>query len=319
VRHNAWDFAYKGGAIFDWFAKFRRGALGAPYPEHVRFVTRSYRYNSAYWVRIDGLTPGVPASIDAVWTSKTDLKIETQNLDGFTLALNRPAALVSIDGIALRVKPAAQLSFTRSSGRWLPGLLAPRGKRPGAEGPIAESVAARHIYVYGTTGARAAEELNARRKIAETAASWSTPRWRLSLTLPVKADTAVTSEDLDTADLVLFGARETNSLIDRFAARLPLALSAGAADYGLLFIAPVGTRYALVSSGLPWWTGADDANRGGYRYAPEQYRLLRTFGDYILFKGSLANVVAEGRFDRNWKLPADVSAKMLATGTVTIH
>ena len=65
-------------------------------------------------------------------------------------------------------------------------------------------------------------------------------------------------------------------------------------------------------------TGADEANRGGYRFAPEQYRLLSTFGDYILFKGSLANVLAEGRFDRNGKVGADVAAKLRATGTVTI-
>ena len=52
---------------------------------------------------------------------------------------------------------------------------------------------------------------------------------------------------------------------------------------------------------------------------PEQFRLLSTFGDYILFKGSLANVVVEGRFDRNWKVPADTAPKMLATGTVTVH
>ena len=73
-----------------------------------------------------------------------------------------------------------------------------------------------------------------------------------------------------------------------------------------------------MSSGLPWWTGADDAHRGGDPFAPAQYRLLATFGDYILFKGSLAHVVAEGRFDRNWKLPADAAAKMSGTGTVTI-
>ena len=57
-----------------------------------------------------------------------------------------------------------------------------------------------------------------------------------------------------------------------------------------------------MSSGLPWWTGADEANRGGPPLAPPQYRLLSTFGDFIFFKGSLANVVAEGRFDRNWKV-----------------
>jgi hypothetical protein len=74
-----------------------------------------------------------------------------------------------------------------------------------------------------------------------------------------------------------------------------------------------------VSSGLPWWTGAEEANRGGYAWAPATYRLLSTFGDYILFKGSLANVLAEGRFDRSGKVPAAVAEKLRAAGTVTIR
>src|SRR5262249_14353500 len=100
---------------------------------------------------------------------------------------------------------------------------------------------------------------------------------------------------------------------------LPLALLPGAADYGLVFIAPIGSHYALVNSGLPWWTGADEARRGGDPFLPEQYRLLTTFGDYILFKGSLANVIAQARFDRNGKLPPDAPARMLATGTITTN
>ncbi len=119
---------------------------------------------------------------------------------------------------------------------------------------------------------------------------------------------------------MLFGAAETNTLIARFDDRLPLSLNPGAADYGLLFIAPMGKHYALVSSGLPWWTGAEEARPAvGISFAPPQFRLLQTFGDYTLFKGSLANVVAEGRFDRNWKVPPDAAAKMAATGTVTIR
>jgi hypothetical protein len=118
---------------------------------------------------------------------------------------------------------------------------------------------------------------------------------------------------------VLFGNADTNSLIARFAARLPLSLNPDAADYGLLFVAPGPKHYLLVSSGLPWWTGADGTDRGGYPFAPGQYRLLSTFGDYVLFKGSLGHVVAEGRFEPNWKVPADASSKMTATGTVTVH
>jgi hypothetical protein len=126
----------------------------------------------------------------------------------------------------------------------------------------------------------------------------------------VKADTEITETERQAADLVLFGTAETNELIAQLGGSFPLALAAGAADYGLLFIAPIGKRYALVNSGLPWWTGAEDT---------PQYRLLAGFGDYLLFKGSLANVVAEGRFDTNWKVPADASMKMRATGTVTVH
>ncbi len=61
VEHNAWVLAYRHGAIFEWFAPFRRTRA----PERVRFRTDSYRHRAAYWLRIDGLTPGTPARVDA--------------------------------------------------------------------------------------------------------------------------------------------------------------------------------------------------------------------------------------------------------------
>ena len=106
VRHNSWDFAYKDGAVFDWFQKHRRNL----FPERVRFVTLSHRYNSAYWVRLDALTPGVPAAIDARFTAPNRLEIVTSALDGFTLSpaghpsfdASKPLAAV-IDGAAVQM------------------------------------------------------------------------------------------------------------------------------------------------------------------------------------------------------------------------
>lgn len=314
VRHNAWDLAYRGHELFDWLQQFSRPR----FPERVRIAARAYRYGSAYWLRIDGLTPGELGTMDARLEGNR-LSVQTHQVDGFTVTPDRPLTAVTIDGTALRVRAGGPYSFNRGSGSWRAGRLPPEGKHLGAEGPIAEAVSGRHIYVYGTGAARGPEEIEARRKMAESAAEWSTARSHLTLALPVKADNAVTPEDLDSADLVLFGSADTNSQIARLAAGLPLELNRGAADYGLLFIAVVGKHYVLVSSGLPWWTGAEEASRGGNPFAPAPYRLLGTFGDYILFKGSLAHVVAEGRFDRNWKVPAEAARKMLATGTVTIH
>jgi len=321
VRHNVWDAVYRNGAVLDWFASVRRN----PSPERVRFATRSYQYSSAYWLHIDSLTPGTLATIDARRTA-AEIRVETANVDGFTIWGGAAAARVVIDGSAVLVqgapkaaRPPAILAFHKTAAGWRPGPAAPSGKRAGAEGPMVAAVSSRHIYVYGTLGTHTADELEGRRQVARDAAAWSTARSHLSIQLPVKADTEVTAEDLDSANLVLFGTARTNSLIAQFASRFPLALAPDAADYGLLFIFPIGARYALVNSGLPWWTGADDAAGAGYSLAPFQFRLLAAFGDYVLFRGSVAHVIMEGRFDRDWKLPPAAAARFTATGVVAIH
>src|SRR5262249_17880646 len=149
-------------------------------------------------------------------------------------------------------------SFIKTGAGWRAGRFTPTGKRPRAEGPIVEAVSGPHMYVYGWMGAAT----------AAAAAAWSSPRSGTSLKFPVKADTEVTTADLDSYDLVLFGTAQTNSVIARLRANLPLALDPGAADYGLLFIAPVGKQYVLVNSGLAWWTGVDGM---------EPYRVLSRF------------------------------------------
>ncbi|MEI9973494.1 MAG: hypothetical protein WDO73_16480 [Ignavibacteriota bacterium] len=135
----------------------------------------------------------------------------------------------------------------------------------------------------------------------------------------MKSDRQVTTEDLDSASLVLFGTAGTNAMIARFASRLPFELRPDAADYGLLFIAPVGKHYALINSGLPWWTGVDEAVPAAYPWLPAKYRELIAFGDYVLYRGNIAHVVAEGRFDANWKVPSDAAARLTDAGTVRIH
>ena len=311
VRHNAWDFAYRGGALLQWFG----GQVRNRAPEHVRFAASSYRYRSAYWVRIDALTPGVPASVDAV-RSGSEIKVTTRNLDAFTLTA--PAHTVTVDGAAVRLRPGAPLSFVKKGARWSLGTLPAQGKRPGVEGPIVDAFRSRHIWVYGTAGA-GEPELARRRAEVETAAAWSTTRTRVNIAVEIKADRDVTAEEIAGANLLLFGTRATNTLVARFATRLPMELNPGAADYGMLLIAPSDGRYVVVSSGLPWWTGADNVDRGGYRFAPAPYRLLSTFGDYLVFKGGIDRVLAEGRFDRDWNLPADAAAKLRATGVVAIR
>lgn len=314
VRHNSWDNAYRNGAIFAFFDQVRRNTR----PNRVRFATRHYKYASAYWIQLDGMTPGTLAEIEAQIDARQQVSVRTKNVLGFTLRLSGSFS-VTIDG--RRIRRGRSLSFLNTGKGWQTGryLPPPGNKQAGAEGPIAEAVASRHIYVYGTGGTPANDELKSRRQQALDAAEWSTSRSKLLLSFRTVSDQEVRSSDVAHANLVLLGAKETNALIARYSAQLPMGLNPSAADYGLLFIYPVGGRYVLVSSGLPWWTGADEAKRGGLPFGPVQYRLLQTFGDYILFKGSLENVIAEGLFTPDWKLPDDAAKKIRATGAVEVR
>ena len=77
----------------------------------------------------------------------------------------------------------------------------------------------------------------------------------------------------------------------------------------------------MVNSGLPWWTGAERATRQPGlldHFLRSPFHVLQRFGDYILFKGSLEQVIAAGRFDRDWNMPAAEAAKMSATQAVVI-
>ncbi|MEP6536788.1 MAG: dienelactone hydrolase family protein [Bryobacteraceae bacterium] len=324
VRHNAGDFAYKDASIFSVFDPYRRN----PLPDHVNFSTADYQHASAYWVQFDQLTPGTLATIDVRFEGANKLKITTKSLTAFTLNLKGhpmmskvPFVNVVLDGAAFRQKAQGSLSFTREPKGWVAKHSAPlpSQKGPGQEGPISRAIASRQIYVYGTGGSVSPDDLIWRRNQANAAAEWSTPRARLMITNRVIPDAEVSDYEMKSANLILFGTSETNSVIARLAPRLPLHLNPGAADYGLVYVAPIGGRhYAVISSGLSWWTRADQSGRPGLTRNPAPYRALETFQDFILFKGGLDNVITEGYFDRDWKLPAAAASKMRDTGAVTL-
>jgi hypothetical protein len=227
IRHNAWDVAYRDGAIFDWFGRHTR----VRFPERVVFSTDSYRHGSAYWVRFDVLTPGITASIDARFTAKKKVEIETKALDAFTLQLKGhpmnagPGPLtIAVNGFVLSARAGVDaVSLERGPKGWqIVRVPAQVAKRAGAEGPIADALSTRHIYVYGTLGTNDADEVQRRRAVAQEAAEWSTAKLRLLLTFRTVADADITPADLRNANLFLFGTKETNSIIRKYSDVLPL-------------------------------------------------------------------------------------------------
>jgi len=133
----------------------------------------------------------------------------------------------------------------------------------------------------------------------------------------VVSDREVRPSDLADANLVLFGTRETNSIIAQLADRLPLHLTGAPDRFGLAYVYPVNGRYVLVNSGLPWWQAGTGSGRNPFTSDVAAFALA-AFGDYVLFEGSTDNVIAGGRFDSAWHLPAADAERMTATGAVAI-
>jgi pimeloyl-ACP methyl ester carboxylesterase len=327
IGHNSWEYAYKDGFIFDWFAQFKRDL----FPLEVKFSTSWFKYDKAYWVKLDNLTPGTLATIDAKFTGTNTIEVTTGGLEAFTLNLEGhpqfnavKRVTVVVDGRSFSARTADAISFMKENNRWVndqftPGLMS---KQPGAEGPVNEAVSSNHIYVYGTGGNPSREELAERRAEAAAAADWAADRGmvgRIMVFPRVLSDRELRQSDYDKSNLVLFGTRETNAIIEKFADRLPVHLNADAKDYGLIYIFPVNKHYVLVNSGLPWWTPAKKQGPGmGYSFMGSKVDALKTMKDFLLFKESPDNIMTQGYFDNNWKLPPDAAAAMTGTGVIKI-
>jgi poly(3-hydroxybutyrate) depolymerase len=332
VNHNSWENAYANGQIFDWFSKFKRDM----HPARVRFVTKNYKYDHAYWVTIDKIVPGMLAEIDAKFTGPNTLEITTIHLPAFTLNLvghpqykaGQPLT-VTIDGKKIKTQTADVVSFKLDRApkakdmSWMNSKYElPQGdKKAGAEGPVWAAMSDRHVYVYGTAGSPSEEELKKRREVAEQAANWSMYRGeflgRIMVFPRVLSDKEVRPSDFEAANLVLFGTKETNTLIDKYSARAPLELNPSATGtHGLVYIIPGDNgHYVVVNSGLPWWTTNKQA---GFAFVPPPLQAMFGLKDYQLFQGGNENKIAEGYFDNSWNMPEADKKIIGASGVVTV-
>lgn len=328
VGHDSWANAYQDGAIFDWFSRFRRD----PFPVRVKFTTDRYKHNKAYWITLEAFTPGTPAQVDARFTGENKLKIKTSNLRVFTLhpeghpLFKKELPLkADIDGNTVEAPAEKALTFLKTEDGWENGAYYPPtiSKRRGIEGPMSDVLSTRHVYVYGTGGSPSEEELARRRQQAEKAAEWSVYRGeflgRIMVFPRVLSDREVRPSDLLEANLILFGDRTSNSIIERYSDRLPMRLSDASGDYGLAYVFPVGNHYVLVNSGLSILDApeSDKQISGLSRFVavPVLYALSK-FDDYALYNRNA--VIANGRFDDQWQLPEGAAARLRETGVVAV-
>ena len=131
----------------------------------------------------------------------------------------------------------------------------------------------------------------------------ATPNSNVRIQYPVMVDTSVTEQDMATADLILLGTAQTNALVGRIDAELPIrhrgdVIQIGGKEHsadGVLLaqvvpnpLAPSRMVQVLAASTTEAFAGLERMKRG----AP----------DYVIVTPD-GEVIAEGAFDLNWELP----------------
>jgi pimeloyl-ACP methyl ester carboxylesterase len=301
-----------------------------PVPRRVRFTTWTLRYNKMLWVTVDGLDEHWErARVDAQIVNPTTVRVTTGNVDALTLSMppghcpldNTQTPWVLLDGTELKAAPVLsdrswQAHFRKVDGKWA-SVPSARDevlrKRHGLQGPIDDAFMSRFLLVRPTgkplnekVGAWAAGEL------AHAVEHW---RRQFRGKAPVKDDADVTDADIAASNLILWGDPQSNKVLSRIAARLPISWKAEGIRVGektysadhhvpvLIFPNPLEPkRYVVVNSGFTY-------REYDYLNNARQVPKLPDFA--VLDVNSPptsqhpAKVVTAGFFDERWQLPGE--------------
>ena len=213
-------------------------AARAPeYPKEVEFICTRPRYSRAYWVTIDRLIRyGRPGHVKVRATGGRTIRIDTENVGALSLDLSGD---VVEKGKPLRIMVNRQEREMDYAGNLRIEIAPADGsllKSSALSGPIGDWVFGKSLIVYGTEGS--ADIAQAYKALADKV-KMGVPRNKRWLYIhdvesdfPVKADTAVTAEDIADCNLVLLGGPGANLVTSRIAEKLPIKFAADGISLG---------------------------------------------------------------------------------------
>lgn len=285
-------------------ANFKRGRV---VPDHIRYITYTTRYNTDYWVTIDGLQHQFNrASVDAERNSaRTIYTIKTSNVSALRLSGMSGAGVLTIDGQNVEFGAGDELSFVNDKGHWQAGFMSGVRKQHGLQGQINDAFMDAFICVSPSGPAyNAISDEHARQELDRFAKMFKREYLGEART---KADSALTADDIANNNLILFGDPSSNAILAKIADKLPIqwnkdTITVGGKTYSTADHMPVliypnplnSSRYVVINTGLP----ANNFNQqSGY-------------GDYAILKLAQANgravateVADGGVFNEFWQLP----------------
>jgi pimeloyl-ACP methyl ester carboxylesterase len=278
---------------------------GVQEPRAVRFVTYTERYNRCFWVTVEQLEHDYErAQVDSKQGDNFNIDVTTRNVTRLTLHGERPMNTFVIDGQSFPISDSA--TFEKDGGKWrTAGHGSALRKAHGLQGPIDDAFMDAFLCVK-PEGAAAQSAVNdfALKELDRFAKEF--PQYMRG-DVPVKTVDQLGPADQRAFHIVAFGTPATNPLIARAVKSSPVHWTAksitvgrkefDAATHILSMIYPNPgnpKRYVVLNSGHTF----HEADFKGTNVL-----LYPRVGDWAVTDIGTGKVVAEGVFDRNWKLP----------------
>jgi dienelactone hydrolase len=305
-------------------------------PTEVHLVTYTLRYNRMFWVQVDGLAEHwSEATVNAAISATEDLStvlLETKNVTDLTLSF--PSGWASFD-----VTKPVQISIgdqeldaprCLSDRSWTCQLheetdpadatqkqwkIGPRDtkelrKRPGVQGPIDDAFMDSFVIVRPTgKSSNKAASAWAQGEMDRAIRQW---RSQFRGDARVKDDTAITDDDIASANLILWGDPQSNGIIKRIADKLPIRWQGDnvvvgrdkypAADHVpvLIYPNPLNPKhYVVLNSGFTFREADNQSNARQVPRLPDWAIIdVRTPPD----ANQPGRIVAADFFDEKWDL-----------------
>lgn len=242
-------------------------------PKRVDLKCYSLEYNSAYWLTVMDLEEwGKPGTVTAeVSADGKSLRITSSNVswvsvdesaaglaEGYTCTWNDGPTVGVTVGFGGR---SALLMRAKNLGARGPVNLGELRKRHGLCGPCEEVFDTRFLIVQGTQGTDE-QKAELARQVAQWSKDWDDFGDGCP---PVRLDSEITPQDIESANLVLFGTPQTNAVLAKVADKLPLGIgdhsykvgerTFAGPDLGLVLCYPNPLNqkhYVLVYAGEAW-------------------------------------------------------------------
>ena len=243
-----------------------------PPPAELHFTNYTLKYNKLYWLVMDGLGEHwAKARIDGAVKNNT-ISLKTTNVTGLSLDLAELTGLirtgvpvtVKIDNSTVKlpkVAAAGMLGFHTENGKWVRGkAMTVLAKKHNLQGPVDDAFMSAFVVVKPSgTSKNAMFDKWSKAEMERFIEQW---RRQFRGDAVVKMDNEITPADMN-ANLILFGDAQSNKLIAKLNAKLPVKWSAdkiqagnasySSKDHGLIMVYPNPLNqkhYIVLNSGF---------------------------------------------------------------------